>query len=143
MWDQYLFCVQFFIYLFILININQYYQGGVISSELVKQGYNVVVLEKGGHFESSDFNEWTETEAFGRAYDQGGLLSSSDGNIVILAGSCLGGGSTINWNASLRTPRHVLDEWAELGLPQFKEGASFDRSLDRVHELLNVNTKYS
>ena len=48
--------------------------GGVISSELVKQGYSVVVLEKGGHYEAADFREWTESEAFGRAYDQGIII---------------------------------------------------------------------
>lgn len=34
----------------------------------------MVVLEKGGHYEAADFREWTESEAFGRAYDQGIII---------------------------------------------------------------------
>ena len=53
-------------------------------------------------------------------YENGGLLTSEDGNISILAGSSLGGGTTVNWSASFRTPEHVLEDWINLGLDQFK-----------------------
>ncbi len=33
--------------------------------------------------------------------------------INILAGSTLGGGTRVNWQASFKTPDHVRREWAE------------------------------
>ena len=53
-------------------------------------------------------------------YENGGLVTSEDGNIAILAGSCIGGGTTVNWSASFRTPYYVLNDWIDLGLDDFK-----------------------
>jgi hypothetical protein len=61
----------------------------------------------------------------------------------VLAGSCVGGGSTINWSASFRTPDFVLRDWASKGMEQFKEGGAFSRSLAAVHTLLGVNCEHS
>ena len=36
-------------------------------------------------------------EGFERLYEKAGLLTTSDGSIAILAGSTLGGGTTVNW----------------------------------------------
>ena len=40
-------------------------------------------------------------------YERGGLLTSEDSTVAVLAGSTLGGGTRINWCASFRTPQHV------------------------------------
>jgi long-chain-alcohol oxidase len=54
-------------------------------------------------------------------YEKGGLYTTEDGNIAVLAGACVGGGTTVNWSASFKTPDHVRNEWAEnFGLLQFK-----------------------
>jgi len=130
---------------------------------------NVLVLEKGGYYDREEFTQWTESEAMARAYGKGGLCTSEDGNIVVLAGSTVGGGSTINWSASFRTPRYVLDDWVASGLDVFRwvcalvhaigqlyftffgemacmyrrENGEFERSLDAAHVLLKVNTECS
>jgi choline dehydrogenase-like flavoprotein len=93
--------------------------GGMVASELAKAGLSVLVLEKGGYFRASEFRAWRESEAFLHTFEKGGLCSTADGNVLVLAGSCVGGGSTINWSASFRTPDVVREDWVNLGLPQF------------------------
>jgi long-chain-alcohol oxidase len=93
---------------------------GTMASELVKAGLTVVVLEKGDYFDVSDFSKWGEAEAMENLFDRGGLSATDDGNIICLAGSNVGGGSTLNWSASFRTPDFVRDEWVAMGLKEFR-----------------------
>ena len=86
--------------------------GGMIAAELAKSGYNVIVLEKSGYYTpQDDFCRWRELEAFGKTFEKGGLCATKDGHIAILAGACVGGGTTVNWSASFRTPEYILKEW--------------------------------
>lgn len=94
--------------------------GGTIAYELVRAGYNVLVLEKGGFFTAADFARWRECEAMAHSFEKGGLCTSADGNVVVLAGSCVGGGTSINWSASFYTPQFVLEDWNNSGMPQFQ-----------------------
>uniref|UniRef100_A0A7S3HD47 4Fe-4S ferredoxin-type domain-containing protein n=1 Tax=Spumella elongata TaxID=89044 RepID=A0A7S3HD47_9STRA len=113
--------------------------GGMLAAQLAKAGFNVLVLEKGGYFRAEEFKSWRESEAFLHAFEKGGLCSTVEGNVLVLAGSCVGGGSTINWSASLRTPSVVQEDWANQGMNQFRQGGKFDEALDAVHGLLSVN----
>ena len=64
-----------------------------------------------------------------------GMTATRDLAVAILAGATLGGGTTVNWQASLPTPDAIRDEWAERsGCRHFAE-ASFARSLDAVMAL--------
>ena len=81
--------------------------GGVVATELAKTGLKVLVLEKGGYYRPDDFRQWGEMEATTRAFEKCGSMVTKDGHIPILAGSCVGGGTTVNWSASFDTPYAV------------------------------------
>ncbi len=111
--------------------------GGVVAGELAARGLDVVVLEKGGYYNEADFSHY-EGETLSRLYDGGGLLTSDDLGFVILQGSCLGGGTVVNYTTSFRTPDGVREEWArEHGLPHFTS-FEYTRSLDAVSQRIGV-----
>ncbi len=84
--------------------------GGVVASAFARAGKRVVVLEAGAAFDPRSF---TQREMMTSAlYLDGGLTSSKDLGVVILAGATVGGGTTINWCTSLRLPQRITDEWA-------------------------------
>ena len=115
--------------------------GGVVAGELAQAGHDVLVLEKGPYYHGADFTQ-READMLGNLYDGRGSLLTQDGSVGLLAGSCLGGGTTVNWAGAFRTPDYVLEEWArEHAAPQFTS-ADFTRSLDAVAQALSVNADY-
>uniref|UniRef100_A0A7S1UJN9 long-chain-alcohol oxidase n=1 Tax=Phaeomonas parva TaxID=124430 RepID=A0A7S1UJN9_9STRA len=116
--------------------------GGTAASVLAARGLRVAVLEKGGHFTEEDFAAWTEAQAYEHAYENAALLANKDASITVLAGACVGGGTTINWCASFRPPPHVLKEWArDFGLGDGLAG--LEASLDAVCAKLGVGTRFT
>lgn len=113
--------------------------GGVVAGELAAAGFEVLVVEKGSYFTDNQLvgNERQSTEAM---YEKKGALTTQDTSMMILAGSTLGGGTTINWAGSLRTPDNVLEEWArDYGF----DGAispEYKASMDAVSARMNVNS---
>ena len=115
--------------------------GGVVAGELAQAGHDVLVLEKGPYCHGRDFTQ-READMLSQLYDARGTLSTQDGGIGLLAGSCLGGGTTVNWAGAFRPPSYILEEWArEHDAPQFTSEA-FQASLNAVSAALSVNTDY-
>ncbi|GAB2850352.1 FAD-dependent oxidoreductase [Hymenobacter ruber] len=116
--------------------------GGVMAGELAEAGFDVLVIEKGPYCHGCDFTQ-REVDMLGTLYDAKGTLSTQDGSIGILAGSCLGGGTTVNWAGAFRTPDYVLQEWArEHNAPHFTT-LEFKESLNAVARTIGVNTNYT
>jgi choline dehydrogenase-like flavoprotein len=115
--------------------------GGVVASELARAGHDVLVLEAGPYLHGRDFTQ-READMLGRLYDARGTLSTRDGGVSLLAGACLGGGTTVNWAGAFRTPDYVLQEWASEHDAPFFTGPDFQQSLDAVTAALGVNTDY-
>lgn len=115
--------------------------GGVVAGELAQAGRRVIVLEKGDYYDESDFPA-NEYDAYQKLYDNRGVLSTQDAGIVVFAGSTLGGGTTVNWCASFRTPDGVLQEWErDHGLCGY--GAMLQASLDAVLQRTHVDADES
>jgi choline dehydrogenase-like flavoprotein len=113
--------------------------GGVMAGELAAKGKSVIVLEKGGYYNEADFTQY-EGEMLSRLYDAGGLLTSDDLGFVILQGSCLGGGTVVNYTTAFHPSEAVREQWArERGLPHFTSH-EFTASLDAVARRIGVGT---
>jgi choline dehydrogenase-like flavoprotein len=113
--------------------------GGVVAAELTAAGKSVIVLEKGGYYNEADFTG-REAEMMPRLYLKRGLLTTRDLSIAILAGSCLGGGTIVNWSTSFRAPEAVLAEWErDYGLSGLT-GSEFAADYDAVAARIGVNT---
>ncbi len=113
--------------------------GGVMAAELAAAGKDVIILERGGYFNEADFNG-SEALMTPQLYLRRGMLATHDLGVIVLAGSCLGGGTIVNWSTSLRTPPDVLEEWErEHGLTGVT-GAEYQHGFDVVERRIGVNT---
>ena len=115
--------------------------GGTAAAVLAGAGLDVIVIEAGAYHSEKDF-DGDELSGFSRLYLNAGGMASHDGSIGLLAGSCLGGSTIVNYTFSFRTPDHVRREWASMGVPAV-DGPAFDESLDAVWERISVNEEHS
>ena len=113
--------------------------GSVVAAELAAAGSDVVVLEMGDYLNEADFTG-NEAEMMPRLYLGHGLLGTSDMGISVLAGSCLGGGTVVNWSDSLRTPDDVLDEWERNHGLEGVTGAAYRKGFDAAERRMEVST---
>jgi choline dehydrogenase-like flavoprotein len=115
--------------------------GAVVAAVLASRRLDVVVLEAAGYYNESDFTQ-LELPAFQQMFWRGGPTLTADGNVSLVAGTTLGGGTTINWTNCLRTRPWVREEWAEHGL-EGVDGPEYDRHLDAVLGRINANDRCS
>jgi long-chain-alcohol oxidase len=116
--------------------------GGVVAGLLAEAGRSVVVLEKGPNPGSRDMTQ-VEGDMLGALYLDGGLLMTQSGSMPILAGSCLGGGTVINYTTSFPLPEAIRAEWARLSGLSLFSGERFEESVRRVCTRLEVGTRWS
>jgi choline dehydrogenase-like flavoprotein len=105
--------------------------GGVAAARLAEAGHDVLVLEEGGYYAPDDLTE-DEGEMTERLFADRGVRTTDDLSIAMLQGRALGGGTLVNWMLMLRTPDHVLDEWAE----DFGTEGMRPRDMQRVFETI-------
>ncbi len=116
--------------------------GGVVAGVLADAGLSVVVLEKGRNPVPSEMTQ-IEGDMLAAWYLDGGLVMTQSGSLPLLAGSCLGGGTVINYTTSFPLPERVRQEWDAIsGLPLFT-GDRFAASLERVSTRLNLSTRWN
>jgi len=93
--------------------------GGTAAEILADAGLRVVLLEEGPLKSSRDFR-MLESDAYPQLYQESAARKTKDRAINILQGRCVGGGTTVNWTSSFRTPPATLAYWQrEFGLTDF------------------------
>ncbi len=116
--------------------------GGVVAAELARAGASVVVVEMGGYFNEADFSQY-ELWAYQNLYLRGGYFPTADGNVSLVAGSALGGGSLVNWSNCIRPPADIRRRWArEFGLAGV-DSEGFDAHVDAVLQRISATTDCS
>lgn len=105
--------------------------GGVAAARLATAGRSVLVVEAGPFIPDAELPT-LEARAMEQLYLDRGAAASADLAVTILAGSCLGGGTTINWTTSIAPPDWLRDEWErEHGLAGFA-GPETDEAIERL-----------
>jgi choline dehydrogenase-like flavoprotein len=96
--------------------------GAVTAARLAEAGRDVVLLEEGGYYSGSDFDD-DETRLTAQLYADGAARATDDLSFVLLQGRCVGGGTTVNWMMTLRPQPWVMHEWEkEHGIELLGEG---------------------
>ena len=102
--------------------------GGVAAAVLAQAGLDVVMLEAGGYWSERDF-DGAERAGLRRLYRGGGAAATDDQAVALIAGTCLGGGTVVNYTTSFRTPDDVLDRVGRTRLPVGRARAEPGRRL--------------
>lgn len=110
--------------------------GGGVAANLLNENYEVGIFEKGSYANGEINNE---TFGYHNFYETYAMQQTRGYKVLLLAGSGVGGGTSINWTTSLRTPDNVLSEWDSLtGQNNYFNSSSFKSSMDFVCQQLNV-----
>lgn len=86
--------------------------GGTAAMVLAQAGFDVVILEAGGHYTRERFT-MHEQDVYPLLYQEGMRRATDDRAISLLQGRAVGGGTVVNWTTALRTPPEVIERWRE------------------------------
>ncbi|KAL1897195.1 hypothetical protein Cpir12675_002451 [Ceratocystis pirilliformis] len=115
--------------------------GGVCAKILSEAGYDVTVVDKGFYYPSQNF-PLSQAQGEHHLFENQGAVMSTSSKVTCIAGSCWGGGGTVNWGVSLRTQDYVRREWAEADKLPFYTSKDYDACMDAVWEAIGATTDY-
>ncbi|KOG44316.1 glucose-methanol-choline oxidoreductase [Streptomyces virginiae] len=116
--------------------IGSSFGGAIPAYHLAAGGLRVTVLERGPRLAAEDFAQDFQLSSISRMVD----VIKGDG-MTVVAGNCVGGGSTIYFAASLRAPHFAFDRRGSRGRRQWPAALSRESLnpwYDRVEEALPV-----
>lgn len=110
----------------------------IMAKGLSEKGKRVLLIERGDHTDSSQFNE-DEIDMVSRLYADGALQQAADFRFQVIQGSAVGGSSVVNNAVCFDTPHSVLDRWNDRN--GIDAGLDLDRYVQcnkRVNEMIGV-----
>ncbi len=84
--------------------------GATVAKKLLEKGLDVILIEKGGYYPPSTFDE-RELNMAGKISGDRNLRSNHNASINLMYGDNIGGASVHYWADSYRTPQDRLKEW--------------------------------
>jgi choline dehydrogenase-like flavoprotein len=111
--------------------------GSIAAAMLAEAGAHVAIVEEGAHHTKRDFN-LQEAWAYPALYQEHGNRATDDLAIMILQGRAVGGGTTVNWTSSFRTPEATLRLWAERHGVRGLDAATLAPHFEAVEQRLSV-----
>jgi len=111
--------------------------GGIAAETLTDAGLRVLMIEEGPLRSSSDFR-MREADAYRDLYQESAARKTSDKAINILQGRCVGGGTTVNWTSSFRTPEATLAHWKSANRLRGFDSAELAPWFDRIEQRLAI-----
>lgn len=91
--------------------------GATLAKDLARAGLDVVMVERGGYYTTGrgDFDQRADN-MLARIDGGRGLDASTNGEIALMYGNCVGGASVHYWGDSWRLPKDRAELWAEQGV---------------------------
>ena len=111
--------------------------GAVSAAQLSAAGFEVLVLEEGGHHTRADF-KMREDLNYPMLYQESAARATKDLGVTILQGRAVGGTTVVNWTTSFRTPAHVYDHWKKVHAVGDLSIAELAPHWDAVEQRLNI-----
>jgi choline dehydrogenase-like flavoprotein len=111
--------------------------GAVTAAQLAAAGFDVLVVEEGGHHTRPEF-VMREDVNFPMLYQEAGGRTTKDLSLTVLQGRAVGGSTVVNWTTSFRTPDHVYDHWRTQHAVGGISIAELDPHWDIIEQRLNI-----
>jgi choline dehydrogenase-like flavoprotein len=111
--------------------------GGLSALRSCERGLKVAVFEMGPGLKTNDF-VMDEAWAYKNLYQEAAGRTTMGGEVTILQGRTLGGGSAINWTGSFETPDTTLRTWQEKHSLSHLNRSSLQKNFEKVKELIGV-----
>lgn len=84
--------------------------GGLAALRACERGQRVAVFEMGPGHRTKDY-VLDEAKAYEQLYQEAAGRTTLNGEVTVLQGRTLGGGSAVNWTSSFETPAQTLKFW--------------------------------
>jgi choline dehydrogenase-like flavoprotein len=116
--------------------------GGVVANQLSLAGFKVLVVDKAKYTSTSELPLLSKGEnaSLEHFFEKAGFLVSEDSSIQMLAGTAWGGGTAVNWSASLELPPLHRQEWAlKYGL-EYYNTKEYQADIDTCKQAMGITT---
>lgn len=112
--------------------------GAITALELLKAGFDVLLIEKGNSFSINDFDYYSYKEMENKYSNSGLTLAFGKPLINYVEGSCFGGGSEVNSGLYHRLPNEILNKWkSEFGIEY--DSIELESIYEHIEKKINVS----